>query len=158
SRGRMMLLFYEARPGLDDVKWVPSQKASYVTGLDVQLDVRIALIDGTGRGASARVTQYETGPDGKNLPLIAGDASGREYRAANRPNLPMYAAGTSPFIGDYLFLAPSMPFVQIGLPSAPAPSFATGASTILASTQKRDGKTDDDKKKKSGPFWRWATE
>src|SRR5207253_3024670 len=107
---------------------------------------------------SARVTQYETGPDGKNLPLIATDASGREYRAANRPNLPMYAAGTSPFIGDYVFLAPSMPFVPIGLPSAPAPSFATGASTILASTQKRDGKNDDDKKKKSGPFWRWATE
>src|SRR5206468_9296286 len=141
SRGRMMLLFYEARPGLDDVKWVPSQKASYVTGLDVQLDVRIALIDGTGRGASARVTQYETGPDGKNLPLIAGDASGREYRAANRPNLPMYAAGTSPFIGDYVFLAPSVPFVPTGVPSP------TQTAATTASASWHGGKRDDDDKR-----------
>ncbi len=192
SRSRLMLLFYEARPGLDDVKWVPTQKASYITGLDVQLDVRVALIDSTGRGASARVTQYEAGPDGKALPLIATDAIGNEYRAANRPNLPMYAGGTVPFIGDYLFLTSSTPFVPITPSPAAAPptttasatSFPTSVSRSLStasllmtavSTKKdgdkkgsddknkkgKDGKDDKDdetKKKKSGPFWRWATE
>src|SRR4029453_11213219 len=44
SRGRVMLAFYEARPGIDDVKFVASQKASYITGLDVQLYLRVAQL------------------------------------------------------------------------------------------------------------------
>jgi uncharacterized repeat protein (TIGR01451 family) len=146
SRGRLMLAFYEARAGIDNVKWVPLHKASYITGLDVQLGVRVAALDSTGTGASVAVSHYEADSTGQ-IPLISS-YDGHDYRHVNRPNLPMYAAGTVPFMGDYIALAPTMPFVPADLPSAPAAS----------STKPAKPNPPPPKPQKSGPFWRWATE
>jgi hypothetical protein len=46
SRGRLMLLFYEARPDRDYVKPVTSQQnATFITGLEAELNVRVASLD-----------------------------------------------------------------------------------------------------------------
>jgi hypothetical protein len=148
SRGRVMLAFYEARPGIDDVKFVASQKASYITGLDVQLYLRVAQLDASGKGVSAIATQYDVDKDGKPLPLIATDGAA-EYRGANRPNLPMYAGGKFPFIGDYIWIAPSMPFVRT------APNTASTTASNSLGFFKESTTTG---KKDTTPYWRWATE
>ena len=148
SRGRVMLAFYEARPGIDDVKFVASQKASYITGLDVQLYLRVAQLDASGKGVSAIATQYDVDKDGKPLPLIATDGA-TEYRGANRGNLPMYAGGKFPFIGDYISIAPSMPFVRT------APNTASTTASNSLGFFKESTTTG---KKDTAPYWRWATE
>jgi hypothetical protein len=139
SRGRLMLAFYEARAVDDNVKFVPAAKASYITGLDVQLAARVAQLDANGVGSSVPLTHYSIGTDGK--PPLISSYGGKEYRHVNRPNLPMYAGGTLPFIGDYLSIAPIAPFVPATPPASAAASVKPAAP-----------------KPKPGPFWRWATE
>jgi hypothetical protein len=139
SRGRLMLAFYEARAVDDNVKFVPAVKASYIAGLDVQLAARVAQLDANGVGSSVPLTHYSIGTDGK--PPLISSYGGHEYRHVNRPNLPMYAGGTLPFIGDYLSIAPIAPFVAANPPVSAAAAGKPAAP-----------------KPKPGPFWRWATE
>jgi hypothetical protein len=93
------------------------------------MDARVAEIDpvtGTLAATSVQVSQYSLDPT-KAPPKLVETAPG--YPAVNRPNLPMYRGGTVPFAGDYIFLAPAVPFVTGSpwhWPSAdevPGPSF-----------------------------------
>ncbi|OLC83427.1 MAG: hypothetical protein AUH72_04385 [Acidobacteria bacterium 13_1_40CM_4_65_8] len=175
SRGRLMLLFYEARAHHDDVKWVASQKTTYITGLDTELNVRVAQLDANGRGASMFVNHYDTDRDGNVIPMIA-KYGGREYRAANRANLPMYAGGSSAFMGDYISLAPTMPFVPAMQPASTPDTTTNGSGNGNRNGNNRgrsgngsgrrdegdDDKEERDKDRRNHPpptpFWRWATE
>ena len=80
---------------------------------------------------------------------------GREYRAANRPNLPMYAGGSKAFMGDYISIAPTTPFVP-ATSLAPAPITTNGRGN--GRDQDNDKATDKRPKTPPTPFWRWATE
>jgi len=145
TRGKMMLLFYEGRPHLDDVKYVASQNAWYITGLEAELSVRVSQLDATGLGASVVVNHYDLDVDGNVLPVISFNPDGSvKYRAANRPNLPMYAGGTSPFMGDYIALAPVSSFV----PATPPPAGPDKPGRGLGLVKNSD----------SGGYWRWATD
>jgi VCBS repeat-containing protein len=139
SRGKLMLVFFEART--TDFHAVPSQSnAYYIAGKDAELNVRVAQLDVTGHvmGSSVFVNHYDTDKDGNVIPVVSKESDGRTYRGTNRPNLPMYASGTSPFMGDYIALVPTAPFVPVTQPVAAA---GTG-----------------NKKPSTGPAWRFATD
>jgi len=113
--------------GLLKVMWYDSREQNqvsdnvaegwFVTGLDRQMKTYVAQsnlsapFDSFGNpkfSSSVPVTQYliETGTG--QLPTV-GNAG--VDSAVNRPNLPMYSAGTTPFTGDYIGMMTASPFV-----------------------------------------------
>jgi hypothetical protein len=95
-------------PAIDDALAVDSRRHT--------IDVRVAQLD-LGQGVdfaapaftSARVSQY---PFGITSTAVAGDTGGTltppttlTQLAFNPPNLPLFAKGTTPFVGDYIDIA-----------------------------------------------------
>ncbi len=72
------------------------------------IDVRGAQADpgDSPTFAPFKITQYREGA----LP----GGTGKQQLEFSPPNLPLFQAGTSPFIGDYLDTAPAVPFIRNG--------------------------------------------
>ncbi|MCU0303437.1 MAG: Ig-like domain-containing protein [Thermoanaerobaculales bacterium] len=112
----------------------PSPYTGFISGYDRVLDLRAALLDpATGdllnEGSTTQVSRYPIRAgadltDGEDLTDVAAVSSpcspdsGPGYpsciRQVNRANAPQSAAGTSPFIGDYVDLAPEIQFTFDG--------------------------------------------
>jgi hypothetical protein len=124
----------------------PSPYTGFISGYDRVLDLRAALLDpATGdlldSGSTTQVSRYPIRAgadlsDGEDLTDVAAVSSpcspdsGADYppciRQVNRANAPQSAAGTSPFIGDYVDLAPEAQFTFDGA----GWRWATGAADV----------------------------
>lgn len=137
SGGRVMLLYYEAR-WLPDGTELGGPLPGYITGLERQMDARVAEINPQfgvpGQNPlvapSAQVSRYAIEPgSAQSAADFVETVSG--YSAVNRPNLPMYRAGTAAFVGDYITIAPANPYVTGSAwrwptdADLPSPSFHT---------------------------------
>jgi hypothetical protein len=111
--GLLKVMWYDFRD-----QGLPSDNVAggwFVSGLDRQVKTYVAqstslLVSGNPVfGLSVPVTQYliETGTG--QTPTVGNILGGDP--AVNRPNLPMYAAGTTPFTGDYIGMMTASPFV-----------------------------------------------
>jgi Bacterial Ig-like domain (group 3)/Kelch motif len=91
----------------------------FVTGLDRQMKTYVAqsnlsAFDIFGNpvfSSSVPVTQYLTEVNTGQLPTVGDYVGPGSFPAVNRPNLPMYSAGTTPFTGDYIGMMTASPFV-----------------------------------------------
>ncbi|HEX6503471.1 MAG TPA: Ig-like domain repeat protein [Terriglobales bacterium] len=89
----------------------------YVAGLDRQMKTYVAQsslsrLDAYGNpvfSPSVPVSQYLIEVNTGQVATVGGVPGG--YPAVNRPNLPMYSAGTTPFTGDYNWQATASPYV-----------------------------------------------
>jgi parallel beta-helix repeat protein len=108
--GRLLLVYYDL---VEDVSQTfgryVDDKSAIVSGKRHTLDIRASL--GTPGatpmfGPSVKVSDYLFGvrPNGTNV----------EQLQFNPPNLPMFAQGTVPFMGDYIDLTPAPAFVPAG--------------------------------------------
>src|SRR5207253_572633 len=120
ARGKLILSYYDARdsidrtgqaaPYLSDRSTPPQVASPFATPPFWQtIDVRAAQADPADDPAflSVKVSRY--------LYSKSRDAGGRiviTQQEFNPPNLPLFAAGTLPFIGDYVDLAPAPMFVS----------------------------------------------
>ena len=111
-RSRIMLMYYDARAG--GVGTAPGS-TGYVAGGTKQFDVRIAQAsactkDSLGRlvfGASEQLSRYSLSAAGAhNIVTTAGYG----YSAVNRA-YSMFCGGNCGFSGDYIHLAPRVPYV-----------------------------------------------
>jgi Right handed beta helix region len=110
----LLLAYYEARGELE----LPFE-SNFVSGIERQMDVRVARIDpstGLLRAASTQVSQYpvktNSGPDGATAQW--GERAEGSGPAVNLPNLKMYSGGNNGFFGDYMALASSKVFEWSG--------------------------------------------
>ena len=138
SRGRI------ANYGTDQEELVSEADVSpyttFISGYDRVIDLRAALLDPLegdllNEGSTTQVSRYPIRAganlgDGEDLTDVAAvnspcapdsglaDLNGNPYppciRQVNRANAPQSAAGTSPFIGDYVDLAPTAQFTFDG--------------------------------------------
>jgi hypothetical protein len=115
SGGLLRLLWYDFR----DQNQLSDNVNSgwWVTGLDRQVKTYVAQstlssLDAKNNPAfspSVPMSLYLTDSGQQNGGPIS--VPGTTMPAVNRPNLPMYAAGTTPFTGDYIGLAAASPYV-----------------------------------------------
>jgi hypothetical protein len=133
--GRVMLAYYESRGFFQT--WpseliVPADitgSGGFIAGMDRLMDVRAAVLDpatgaiqGTAQVSRYPIKSWASLGNGEqlddvlpvNLPCSPDFGPGLPacVRRVNRTNLPHSAAGTSPFIGDYVHLAPAVQFVR----------------------------------------------
>ena len=133
--GRLLLAYYESRgviTGPDSISPLDvSPTTSFISGIDRVLDFRAAVLDpATGQVlSSTQVSRYplKAGADlsdgesledvyAVNAPCSPDFGSGLPtcVRRVNRANAPQSASGTTPFLGDYAALVPSVRFVPDG--------------------------------------------
>jgi hypothetical protein len=117
-----------------------------ISGIDRQAKTYVAEADVSGSfqnpsfGTPVVVTQYMLDPYKQGT---ASKVPGTDVPAVNRPNLPMYVNGTTPFTGDYVGIQVASPFVPTpGGPNAfrwatDPGDFAAG-SAYAAWTDSRD--------------------
>ena len=116
SRGRLMLLYYEAYGDISP---------TYVSGITREMATRVVQLDPADEHviSSAFMSRYALDSSTHDVAPVPG--SSPPARAINRPNLPMYKAGCCPFIGDYMALASSAPFIRNAAATIPAWVWAT---------------------------------
>jgi hypothetical protein len=102
---QLLVAYYEARGEIEQ-----PFATSFVSGIERQMDVRVARINpATGQllAPSTQVSQYAVETN-SSPGRLAETAPG--YAAVNRGNLTMYSGGRNAFFGDYLSLASSSVF------------------------------------------------
>jgi uncharacterized repeat protein (TIGR01451 family) len=123
SQGKLQLVYYDLREDLSQLFQQYVDELPILNGfadLRHTIEVRGAQADPGPNPVftSFRITQYPFGstPGSQHLQQL-------EF---NPPNLPLFRSGTTPFIGDYLDVAPGVPFVRNGTAwsfnTAPSPS------------------------------------
>ena len=139
--GRCMLTYYESRGHLvenagsdsleQDILAQDLSSTGFISGIDRVMDLRAALLDpATGQLLSTtQVSRYTIAPGADAsyetvedispvlwpcTPDNEGEGLPDCDRALNVVNKPQSAAGTTPFIGDYNFLIPTVSFVPDG--------------------------------------------
>ena len=125
SRGRLMLLYYEAHGSISP---------TFISGIDREMAARVVQLNPENQDvlSSMFVTRYtfhQSTNDIATVPFSAPLA-----RAVHRPNLPMYKLATSPFIGDYIALAASSPMIRNTAAATPAWIWATNPSDPPSAT------------------------
>jgi uncharacterized repeat protein (TIGR01451 family) len=124
SQGKLQLIYYDLR---EDVSQLFQQYIDELPILSGGLaDLRHTI---EVRGAQAepgpapifttfRLTQYQFG-------AVPGSSTAQRLEFSP-PNLPLFRAGTTPFLGDYIDVSPGVPFVRNGtgwsFNTAPSPS------------------------------------
>lgn len=110
------------------ISGVDRQVKTYVAQVDV---TKSSNFDGNGNpifGSPVVVSQYLLNPYTGQVATVPGT----ELPAVNRPNLPMYVNGSTPFEGDYIGLQTASPFVPNTAGSTPAFRWATQPSDYAA--------------------------
>ena len=111
SRGRLMLLYYEAYGDISP---------TFISGITREIGVRVVQLDPATESvlSSMFVTRYTFHSSTSDIAVVPG--SNPPARAVNRPNLPMYKLACCPFMGDYIALAASAPFIRNTAAAIPA--------------------------------------
>jgi uncharacterized repeat protein (TIGR01451 family) len=117
--GRLMLVYYDLRETMAATfdKYITDQAT--VTGLRHTIDIRAAMARPGSEpkfAPSVKVSDYLMGYTSSAPPAI-DPATGKpipEQLQFNPPNLPMFAKGTAPFMGDYIDVAAAQTFVPLG--------------------------------------------
>lgn len=119
SRGRLMLLYYEAHGDISP---------NFISGIQREIGVRVAQLDPATEDvlSSMFVTRYAFNSATSDIAFVPGSTP--PARAVNRPNLPMYKLACCPFMGDYIALTASAPFIRNTVASTPAWVHAINAS------------------------------
>jgi hypothetical protein len=109
--GILRLLYYQSQGDVGS--------NGFITGIDRKVDVRIAQ-------------SVLPGPAGAN-PGFSPSVQVSQYlpNQSSKPNYPMYRAGTTPFFGDYIYLAPAAGFVRTSNSTLPW-RWATEATDAVA--------------------------
>ena len=125
SRGRLMLLYYEAYGEVSP---------NFISGITREIGVRVAQLDPATESvlSSMFVTRYTFHPSTNDIAIVP--FSNPPARAVNRPNLPMYKLACCPFMGDYIALAASAPFIRNTAASVPAWVWATNPADPPSAT------------------------
>ena len=133
--GRVMLAYYESRgffqapPSEAIVPADVTGSGGFIAGIDRLMDVRAAVLDpatgavqGTAQVSRYPIKSWANLANGEQLDDVLpvtlpcspdfGPGLPACVRRVNRTNVPHSAAGTSPFIGDYVHLAPAVQFVR----------------------------------------------
>lgn len=130
--GRLLLTYYESRGFMANDQVVPADltppQPGFISGIDRLMDLRAAVLN-TGTGyllGSSQVSRYPVRADANladgetladiapsNGPCAPDDPSATVpcVRRVHHPNDPHSAAGTAPFIGDYVDAIPVVQFV-----------------------------------------------
>ncbi len=112
GQGRLQLIYYDLREDLSGLFGPFVDELPILTGPAPRIRHTMEL-----RGAQAspgdapvftsfRLTQYQFGS--------APGSQTVQQLQFNPPNLPLFRAGTTPFMGDYIDTAPAVPFVRTG--------------------------------------------
>ena len=119
SRGRLMLLYYEAYGDISP---------TFISGITREIAARVVQLDPANENvlSSMFVTRYTFHSSTNDIATVP--FSNPPARAVNRPNLPMYKLACCPFMGDYVALAASAPFIRNPDASVPAWIAATSPS------------------------------
>jgi uncharacterized repeat protein (TIGR01451 family) len=112
AQGKLQLIYYDLREDVSQLFGPFVDELPILTGPPPRvrhtIDVRAAQADPgpTPTFTSFRLTQYQFGgvPGSQTLQQL-------EF---NPPNLPLFRAGTTPFMGDYVDVTPEAPFVRNG--------------------------------------------
>ncbi|HEY7502375.1 MAG TPA: FG-GAP-like repeat-containing protein, partial [Vicinamibacterales bacterium] len=126
AQGKLQLLYYDLREDESQLFQRFVDELPILTGAPPRIrhtmDVRAGQSDPgpTPTFETIRVTQYRFGA----VPGLPGV----QQLEFNPPNLPIFRAGTTPFMGDYIDVAPEIPFVRTGSSWA----FNTAPSTTPA--------------------------
>ena len=121
--GKLRILYYDLREDVSQVYGPEIDEAAILNGptprIRHTMDVFVAQAapGGTPTFTTARVSEYTSG-------FLPGSTIEQRLQF-NPPNLPMFRQGAVPFMGDYIDLAPSPPFV---LNENGAWSFNTGVN------------------------------
>jgi hypothetical protein len=115
SRGRLMLLYYEAYGDISP---------TFISGITREIAARVVQLNPADESviSSAFMTRYTLNAATHDVASVPGSTP--PARAVNRPNLTMYKAGCCPFIGDYITLASSATFIRN--PAAAIPTWVWG--------------------------------
>jgi len=112
AQGKLQMVYYDLREDISQLYGPFVDELPILTGppprIRHTIEVRAAQSDPGAQPAfqSFRLTQYQTG----SLP---GSQTVRQL-AFNPPNLPLFRAGSSPFLGDYVDAAAASAFHRIG--------------------------------------------
>ncbi|MGI8783778.1 MAG: Ig-like domain repeat protein [Acidobacteriota bacterium] len=89
-----------------------SNSTGFISGIERELHVQVAQAKVSSSplfDPPVQVSRYAISTATGSIVEVPG-APG--FQAVNRPNLPMYKGGTTPFVGDYITLIPSVQFVR----------------------------------------------
>ena len=131
SRGRLMLLYYEAYGDISP---------TFISGINREMAARVVQLDPATETvlSSMFVTRYAFHQSINDIARVPFTPDPTDtippVRAVNRPNLPMYKLATSPFIGDYIALAASAPMIRNTAGATPAWIWATSPSDPPSAT------------------------
>ena len=113
AQGKLQLVYYALHEDVSQlfgqyVDELPILSGAHLPRIRHTIDVRAAQADPgpTPSFAAFRLSQYQSG-------AVSGAQTVQQLEY-NPPNLPIFRAGTSPFMGDYLDVATEAPFVRTG--------------------------------------------
>jgi len=113
AQGKLQLIYYDLREDVSQlfsqfVDELPILNGQHQPGLRHTVDVRAAQADPAASPVftTFRLSQYRSGS-------VPGSQTIQQLEFSP-PNLPLFRAGTSPFMGDYIDTAPAAPFVRNG--------------------------------------------
>jgi len=138
AAGQLRLMWYDFR-----AQNLPLDTSGlYITGLDRQMETYIAQSNLTSVDAnqnpvfspSVSMSQYLLDANLNHIANVGGvsDTNNPHYRVANRPNLPMWNGGVTPFAGDYIYLKTEAPFVANAPGTSPAFRWTTNSNDYQA--------------------------
>jgi uncharacterized repeat protein (TIGR01451 family) len=112
AQGKLQLIYYDLREDYSQLFQRFVDELPILNGAPPRvrhtIDVRAAQANPAAEPlfVSTRLTQYQVGG--------APGTQTVQQLEFNPPNLPLFRAGTTPFMGDYVDVAPSAPFVRNG--------------------------------------------